>query len=513
MFKKTKSTSFYLKNILSGLVEFIIDAPLVSLWGMTWIMFAGLLEIIFKLNIFLNPWVLTSLLLLMIGVGLLLYTLFRRRYKRTAGESIVASFTDAQADLRPLGVYCKAIILVALVFFLTRWITGQVFGSMAQKQVKVLTSMGATLEPKSYFPSFDTLDNAAPFLMEAMDSLDGSTVPRIQRLFGSLSVKPDTIAKVAVDINELLRINKEALTLVDDAVIHRDLAWDNYREIPLNVYVEYKRKDDSRMKVLLKLSLLDGIWSGFKGDWVASDRAFCRAVGIVRLQNQEPSELSTMAALAEYGIICDGLATFSKVSPDKAEGLAIVNKTLKSLPPIAGNTQRGIKAGLIWMNAFLTYKEVFIFNMLWPSWGRYCWLKYEELSLKCSSPDNNAEKLAEAERQCQEFMDDNTRLPAGIGFGLSLNPAFLYRHELEARAKPGAVMLFSAAVAYRSKQGTYPANLQQLVPAFLTDLPKSPMDHKDYVYATAGDFMEVYVMGKDGKHIPSTTCIGTLSSK
>jgi hypothetical protein len=90
----------------------------------------------------------------------------------------------------------------------------------------------------------------------------------------------------------------------------------------------------------------------------------------------------------------------------------------------------------------------------------------------------------------------------------NLKVAEFQKNELMYRFMLDAALLYAASLDYRRKHGAYPENLQQLIPEYFPELPKSPIDHKDYIYKARGDFMEVYALGPEGKHIPSTTVMG-----
>ena len=379
---------------------------------------------------------------------------------------------------------------------------------MAQKQLRTLEAMGVTLDPYSYYSAFDSLDNAAPHLREAMSSLDASAVPRAQQVYRAVVRNPDTLKALSLEIQRMLQANKASFATLDTALEYPGLMWENYRDIP--VAVLYNRGDNGHPPYLInlvKVCILGALVAGHESDWVSCERNLNRAVGIARLERNEPSQLSGMVSIAETEDICDGLTTLMKVAPRKSEGFQQVQRALLSLPSMAGVVQKGKKESFFWVNSFINYSEVRFCNSVWPHWQHYCFYKYAELAVRCTAPENDAGQAVTLGKECGDFLNTHSGFPA-FGLIFSESPYRSYLRELTARAAPDAVLLFAAAVAYRSKHGGYPVSLKALIPEYLDELPQSPFDHKDYLFRTSGDSMEVYALGVEGKHVPGSTIIG-----
>lgn len=506
---KFKLFTYGWRKLLAGVFDFLLHTILLGFCSFASLFLTGLVDIAFKSKVFINPWISIPLALFMFTCPFALASILPKKiYRRTPGQSIVEWSLDHKGGLKPFILFAKIWLVVVIVLFSTRWVTTKAFGSMAQKQLRTLETMGVTLDPQSYYPAFDTLNNAAPHFREAINNLDGSTVSTVQGIYRTVIRNPDTLKALSSKINQMLQANQASLRSLDKALEHPNLMWEDYHDIPIAAL--YNKKDNNHppnFMILGKVCLLGALIAGYENDSESCERYLNRAIGIARLEREEPSQLSGMVSVAVTEEICGGLATLMKVVPKKSEGYLLVRKALLSLPPMVGITQKGERQSFVWLNSFIHYGPLSFCNHIWPQWQDYCFNKYAVLAMRCTVPENDLEEAVRIGKDCEDFLTTHSGFPA-FGLIFSTSPHRNYHRELAARAAPDAVLLFTAAVAYRSKHGGYPVSLKALIPEYLDELPQSPFDHKDYLFRTSGDSMEVYALGVEGKHVPGSTIIG-----
>jgi hypothetical protein len=144
---------------------------------------------------------------------------------------------------------------------------------------------------------------------------------------------------------------------------------------------------------------------------------------------------------------------------------------------------------------------------VWAGWDLYCALRTAEYVVRISSPENDAATADKLQVEYKQYAKKRLRLPALFSSISAPNFITMHQRELEARAKPGAVALFAAALEYQRSRGTYPDQLGQLVPQYFKQLPDSPVDGQGYRYAKSADSLRVSTPGSNDGHIPTTTFI------
>lgn len=510
---KIKWFSYDWRKVLAGVFESLLHVILVAICFYTSFFLTGLLDIAFKSKVIINPWISVPIFVILTLCPVVLsVALPKKLYHRTPGQCIVTWSLDHKGDLKPLILFTKILLVVVVVLFSVRWVTGGAFGSMAKKQLRALESMVVTLDPQTYYPAFDSLNNAAPYFRAATKSLDDSTKSSVYRIYRVVIQNPDTLKALSLEIHRIIMANQASLSSLDKALEQPKLLLKDYRNNRDIQFNSFRIKSDfgdehpPNFLILGKICLLGALVAGYENDSVSCERYLNRAIGIARLEREEPTQLSGLVSVVETNDICDCLATLVKVVLNKSQCFLLVRKALSSLPSMVGITQNGEKDCFFWRNSFIDRSELRLINKVWPHWQHYCSYRFMVLAMQCTAPVNGAEDAARLGKECKDFLNTHIGIPA-FGLMFATSPYSRYLRELAARASPDAVLIFAASVAYRDKYGTYPASLDELVPDYIDKLPQSPFDHKDYLFRTQEDSMEVYAIGIEGKHVPSSTII------
>jgi hypothetical protein len=276
--------------------------------------------------------------------------------------------------------------------------------------------------------------------------------------------------------------------------------------------------------------MLNAVYDAYQGDEEASAGAVNRGISLMRLQRQDHSIISLWVSDTDLRTITYSLITLVKLARDKDKAFNMIKTAHEKIPPIViGQVRVYFQAGLARHVTLLETinrdgpglpRPILIcFNMLysifyriWEPWEKCFALQCAEYAIKGTTPDNNFEKIDQIEKEYDELIRSRSISALGTSI-LAPNLKFttMQKKELMYRAMLDATLLFAAAVDYRVKHKSYPDSIQELIPEYLAELPKSPIDHKDYIYRAKGDFMEVYALGPEGKHIPATTIIGAES--
>lgn len=515
-----------MNKIYSFLLNAVLFSVLFLFWVIAYIIAAGFLEIAFKWNLE-SRGVLGIILLLTLTTTLFLYFyLPLKRYRGTPGWGIISRIKGEEPGLTPVVFYCKVLGIMVIAYFLTWGASIIIFSPMVKEQEKVLESMGMSLDWRSYYPEWDEKDNAAPYLKQAWAGLKKETYERAGELLDLLKKNSDSIKDISGDIDNLLKENAESVKLIDEALKFNKLAWVDYRkfssswEVPIPQY--------SMFRGFTLFCILDAINSASRNDYQQAEKSINRAIGLLKLMEQEPEVISLLIRMGSSSHIYEGLSIIVKIRGNAPEGFAFIKKITDTVPSFYDSARKGLKVqyssmyGIIQKPIFLKtfFNDAiakggifYIFYNIWELWNRYCLLKIAEFDINYTKPDNTQADRAEIRKQHEKFRELNERIPAYLGMQSVGNFASYSLREAETMARANAVLLFAAAIDYHRKYGRYPETLDKLVPEYFKELPKSPVDGKPYIYNTSKDFMEVYIIGAENKHIPDTTVIGESPSK
>jgi len=505
-----------IRRSIAVLIDIVLFVLYFLAWAVAYVFLAGFIEILFHRNAF-EVFFPIAILIILTSVGLY-FVVPLVKYKRTTGGCLVARKVDSKWDLRPLALYGEVLGAIVVAYFLTWGVSSLIFGAMARKQEKVVESMGMSLDWKSYYPPMDSLDNAAPYLNQAADSLTNKDA---WKLLDWINNRPDTIAALSEDIDKCLSANRKALALLDAALTRHKLIWHDYHT--MSAYEAMGAQpfpNYTGIESLVHLCFLDAVYAAYRGDTETSTLAISRGIGLLNLQSQDHTLISLLILnTTELRTTTNSLITLTKVAEDKQKVYPVVKDSReKILHIITGIVRVGLQAELANHAALLENEYggrlnnlVFsIFDRIWGQWERYYTLQCAEYALRETAPGNTFETIDTIEKEYDKLVGSRmiTVVMTSI-VASNLRIAKMQKNELMYRAMLDATFLFAAALDYRLKHGSYPRNLQNLIPEYLSELPKSPIDHKNYTYKTIGDYMEVYALGPEGKHNPATTVIGS----
>jgi hypothetical protein len=393
------------RRVIAILVDIVLFVLYLLAWTIAIVLIAGFCEIIFHWN---AMWGLIPGAILILLISTALYFVWPLiKFKRTAGSGLIAKGKGTKADLRPLALYGKVLAIMLYAYFLTWGISRLVFGAMVKKQEKVVESMGMSLDWKSYYPAMDSLDNAAPYLSQAADSL---TNKEASRLLSCINYQPDTIAALSKDIERCLVANRKALVLLDSALARHTLIWhDNKAMTATEAMAAQPFPNYPGIESLLYLCFLDVVYAGYRGDMERCAQGVKWGIGLLTLQRQDPTQVNLIILnMMELRTPTYSLITLTKVAQDKDKLFSIIGETHDRISQIAtGLVRENTKAELAYHAALLgeIYNEgpggptksllqawsiviLSLYERIWWPWERYYALQCAEYAIRETAPEN-----------------------------------------------------------------------------------------------------------------------------
>jgi len=498
------------------------------------ILAAGFLEIVSGWNICFTKAGGIVIALLILGGAIWSYHVWpRKRFGATPGQSLVMAPAEGQKPRRAFYWYCRVLGVLLFAYILTWIISAAVFGSLVERQRSVLETIGVPRDWRQVFPVYRSDSNAATYLDNGTDTLAGLKLRPVGKWFTATIEAPDSIRTLAPKIDSLLALNQDALAQADQGLACDKLVWRDYRGASIDTFYQIRFPNYMRLQELTKMYLLAAETAAYRKDWKSAQEQCQRAVRLIDLMRQDPVLIGKMIAIVSQGTICDGLTVIAKNGRNDPRSYALVRRTCDALPSLAGQVRQGMVAefasstammgamakklgarktvllmgGIEGKNAAAVMAIVAPVYRVWAGWDLYCALKTAEYVVRISSPENDVAAVDTLQSEYKRFAKKRLRLPALFSSISAPNFITMHQRELEARAKPGAVALFAAALEYQRSRGTYPRDLEQLVPQYFKELPVSPINGNEYQYARSADTLRVSTPGSDGGPVPKTTFI------
>lgn len=492
------------------------------------LLLAGTLEIAFGWNILLTKagGIATGILILAAAVALH-FVLPLRHHGATPGAALPAA-----PPRRPLRWYGRVLGIMLGCYLVALAASNGIFAALVARQERRLAALGLPRQWNGIMPAYSAGDNAAKYFYDT--TLVFTELNKVGPAFTVLKEHPDSAAAVGRLLAGIMAADRTALAEFEKGLACHTLLYADYRAASPDTLYNVRLPNYLRVQSASKLYAACAVLAARRGDWAAAAGQYDKLLAVSRLLSQDPILIGAMVQLAQQGIIGDGLIALVKACGDDPRCYPLAARVCDGLPPVAGRARSALNVESVATGALIDRlarqplpRELFAVYSggspgpgvpiaaaavaplyhAWKRWDQYCWLRFDEYALRMSDPANDQGAAAAVRAESERFRKKRNRLPALFASIAAPDPALFYGRELECRAMTGVVRLFAAAVDYRRVRGRFPREDGELVPAYFTILPRSPIDGGHYLFDGDGKAFTVTAPGGEAKAIPTTATI------